>query len=144
MYSNYKRIEAGYPEEGLHDLTGAPIKQIYLQHSSFDKERDWKYLLKASELEYSMVSSSQPGSDTTKSFSGVVQGHAYTFLNATYLNYQGDRIRIVQLRNPWGKGEFKGEWSDYDPNWESVDESEKQRVGFNPNKDDGIFFMSYD
>lgn len=28
MYTSYKRIEAGYPEEPLHDLTGAPIKQI--------------------------------------------------------------------------------------------------------------------
>jgi len=51
-----------------------------------------------------MVSSSQPGSDTNKSVSGVVQGHAYTFLNATYLNFQGTQVRIVQLRNPWGKG----------------------------------------
>jgi hypothetical protein len=51
-----------------------------------------------------MVCSSQPGSDTNKSVSGVVQGHAYTFLNATHLNFQGQQYRIVQLRNPWGKG----------------------------------------
>ena len=34
-----------------------------------------------------MVASSQPGSDTQKSVSGVVQGHAYTFLNATKLKF---------------------------------------------------------
>ena len=89
MYTSYKRIEAGYPEEALHDLTGAPIKRLYLQHSSFDKERDWNYLILASQREYSMVASSQSGSDTNKSVSGVVLGHAYTFLNATYLNFQG-------------------------------------------------------
>ena len=104
LYTSYKRIEAGYPEEALHDLTGAPIKQLYFQHSSFDKERDWQYLVEASKLEYSMVSSSMPGSDTNKSYSGVVQGHAYTFLNATYLRVGGQTERIVQLRNPWGKG----------------------------------------
>ena len=75
-----------------------------MHHSSFDRERDWEYLLEASRLEYSMVASSQPGSDTTKSFSGVVQGHAYTFLNATNLEFDGDKVRVVQLRNPWGKG----------------------------------------
>ena len=42
-----------------------------------------------------MVASSQPGSDTTKSFSGIVQGHAYSFLDATYLNFQGQKYRIV-------------------------------------------------
>ena len=42
-----------------------------------------------------MVASSQPGSDTNKSVSGVVQGHAYTFLNATLLNFQGNQVKIV-------------------------------------------------
>jgi len=51
-----------------------------------------------------MVASSNPGSDTHKSNSGVVQGHAYTFLNATYLSVGNRKIRIVQLRNPWGIG----------------------------------------
>ena len=144
LYTSYKRIEAGYPEEALHDLTGAPIKQIYMKHESFDKEGDWNYLVMASRREYSMVASSLPGSDTNKSMSGVVQGHAYTFLNATPLNAGGQQERIVQLRNPWGKGEFTGKWSDHDENWNYVDESEKQRIGFNPNKNDGIFFMTYD
>ena len=104
MYTSYKRIEAGYPEEPLHDLTGAPIKQIYIKKGNPNKEEEWQYLLKASQLEYSMVCSSNPGSDSDTSQSGVVQGHAYTFLNALYLNFQGQQIRLVQLRNPWGKG----------------------------------------
>jgi len=120
LYSSYKRIEAGYPEEGLHDLTGAPIRQIALQGPTFDREKEWKYLIDASQREYAMVSSSQPGSDTNKSVSGVVQGHAYTFLNATSMNFQGQQVRIVQLRNPWGKGESVGRWSDTDPNWNSI------------------------
>lgn len=36
-----------------------------------------------------MVASSNPGSDTNKSVSGVVQGHAYTILNFTTINFQG-------------------------------------------------------
>jgi hypothetical protein len=42
----------------------------------------------ASRLEYAMVCSSNPGSDTNKSQSGVVQGHAYTLLNAIVLNHK--------------------------------------------------------
>lgn len=37
LYTSYKRIEAGYPEEALHDLTGAPVKNIYIKQASFDK-----------------------------------------------------------------------------------------------------------
>lgn len=91
-----------------------------------------------------MVASSNPGSDTNKSVSGVVQGHAYTVLNAVAINFQGREERLVQLRNPWGKGEFTGKWSDVDQNWNYVSAEERQRIGFNPVKDDGIFFMPYD
>ena len=73
-----------------------------------------------------------------------MQGHAYTLLKVVTLNCQGRQIRLVQLRNPWGKGEFKGEWSDYDQNWNHVDPRERQRIGFNPDKDDGIFFIPFD
>jgi hypothetical protein len=72
-----------------------------------------------------MVSSTSGGSDTQKSNQGVFQGHAYTFLKATVLNCKDNtKHRIVQLRNPWGKGEFTGDWSDYDVNkkhWGNVD-----------------------
>lgn len=120
IYTSYKRTEAGYPEEPLHDLTGAPIKQIYTRKGA-NKEEEWNYLYNASKLDYPMVCSSNPGSDSDQSASGVVQGHAYTFLNADILNVQGQQVRLVQLRNPWGKGEFKGAWSDYDQNWNKVD-----------------------
>ena len=39
LYTSYKRIEAGYPEEALHDLTGAPVRNLYLKQASFDKEK---------------------------------------------------------------------------------------------------------
>jgi len=120
MYTSYKRIEAGYPEEPLHDLTGAPIKQIFIKKGA-NKEQEWQYLMNASKLDYPMVCSSNAGSDSDTSVSGVVQGHAYTLLKADILNFKGQQFRLIQLRNPWGKGEFKGKWSDFDPNWNQVD-----------------------
>lgn len=38
MYSSFKRIAAGYAEEGLHDLTGAHVQAIRIQSEDFDKE----------------------------------------------------------------------------------------------------------
>ena len=35
-----------------------------------------------------MVASSNPGSDTNQSESGIFQGHAYTLLNATEIEYK--------------------------------------------------------
>jgi hypothetical protein len=117
IYGSYKAIEAGFPEEPLHDLTGAPVHHLHLQHRSFNRDREWKYLLKASKLEYSMIASSRERlTYTTQSSSnGIVHGFPYTFLNATYINWGGELKKIVQLRNPWGNTEFTGKWSIYDP-----------------------------
>lgn len=72
-----------------------------------------------------MVASSQTGSDSLKSVSGIVQGHAYTLLQATEvsLKQSTSKLRLVQLRNPWGKGEGSASWSDNDTEWNLVEES---------------------
>ncbi len=77
-----------------------------------------------------MVCASNVGSDSDKSKTGIVLGHAFTLLNATYLNYKGKKIKLLQLRNPWGQGEFQRDWSDKDKKWMQIPKDEKDRVGF--------------
>lgn len=105
-------------------------------------EKEWKYLMDASAIEYSMVASSQPGSDALKSMAGIVGGHAYTLLSVAEISFNNKIERLIQLRNPWGKGENVGKWSDIDPNWSLIDEQTKARLGY-AKADDGIFFMPY-
>ena len=45
-------------------------------------------------------------------------GHAYTLLSAAQLTLSnGQQVNLVKLRNPWGSGEWKGDWSDKSPLW---------------------------
>jgi len=45
---------------------------------------------------------------------GIVEGHAYSVLDCQDI----DGNQLVQLRNPWGSSEWKGDWSDQDKkNW---------------------------
>jgi len=56
-------------------------------------------------------------------------------------NYEGDEVKILKLRNPWGAIEWKGEWSDHDTvNWTP---KLKEQLGWE-DKDDGCFYMEYD
>ena len=50
------------------------------------------------------------------------------------------QIRLVKLRNPWGEGEWKGDWSDSSPLW---NDALKKKFGVEVG-DDGEFHMSFE
>lgn len=47
------------------------------------------------------------------------------------------------MRNPWGKGEWKGAWSDNSHEWNQVDSHTKQQMDFKK-ADDGVFFIPFE
>eukprot|EP01043_Picozoa_sp_COSAG02_P093237 COSAG02_NODE_29774_length_563_cov_0.989224_1_plen_129_part_10 len=43
---------------------------------------------------------------------GLVLNHAYSLLDVWEgQRRNGERIKLLKLRNPWGEGEWKGKWS---------------------------------
>ena len=84
LYGNYSNITAGFPEESLHDLTGAPIYKFSLARENTPERIDkfWSRLRTATKKVYPMVVTSQNGSDTQQNEEGISFGHAYTFLRA--------------------------------------------------------------
>jgi len=63
-------------------------------------------------------------------------GHAYSILDVVV--YQQEKL--IQLRNPWGNTEWKGDWSDQSNKWT---EQAKKALNYNSAKEDGIFWMNY-
>merc|ERR1719335_1419174 len=79
---------------------------------------------------------SSAGKDTNISAQGIVQGHAYSILRVEEV----DGKKLLQLRNPWGRAEWKGKWCDDDK------DSWTQRMTKKLNhvdRDDGIFWMAF-
>lgn len=67
---------------------------------------------------------------------GLVGGHAYSLLRA----YEGNGLKLIKLRNPWGSHEWNGDWSDKSKKWTSKLKKELNYV----DADDGSFWMSFD
>jgi hypothetical protein len=47
--------------------------------------------------------------------SGIVSGHAYSLISVHEAHE--DVPRLLRLRNPWGKTEWNGDYSDDSPLW---------------------------
>lgn len=70
----------------------------------------------------------------------MVYGHAYTMLRAFKFEHEGETLRLLKMRNPHGRGEWNGAWSDGSDLW--TDEL-KDQLGWEE-RDDGAFFIDYE
>ena len=65
---------------------------------------------------------------------GLVGGHAYSILCVL----DDDSTKLVQIRNPWGDTEWKGDWSDKSTLWTP----ELKELANWKDEDDGTFWMN--
>ncbi|KAL7711879.1 Calpain family cysteine protease [Entamoeba marina] len=131
---SYFNIEGGFPFEALYDLTGMPQYRIVL--NSENNSSLYESLKKYNAKQYVMSANvSEEITDLTEQ-TGLIPGHSYSLVKVEEI--EGNQL--VQMRNPWGKGEWKGEWCDTDSKW--TDElRNKYHASNGDNYDDGLFFI---
>ncbi|KAK6480480.1 calpain-6 [Huso huso] len=82
---------------------------------------------------------------------GLVKGHAYSVTDVRKARlgqglmsfFKAEKLFMIKMRNPWGKQEWNGPWSDSSEEWEKVGSSERENMGVTV-KDDGEFWMAFD
>merc|ERR1712046_345836 len=62
-----------------------------------------------------LTAGSAGANDSQTSHRGIVQGHAYSIMQVRTL--ENGRLRLLKLRNPWGKGEWKGDFGAWSRCW---------------------------
>jgi len=73
---------------------------------------------------------------------GLVTSHAYTVLSVYEIEDNNNKLRLIKLRNPWGKGEWKGDYSDNSNKWtKELKNNLRIKTSF---KEDGVFYMTFD
>lgn len=156
VHGGYLNIDGGLIREALRDLTGAPCITHFNQLET--KEAHWQRILDAERNNWIMCAASsdikKTGNDSRDNQTGLSGNHAYSLLAAYEIGGNGyqkylvprensnpSNERIVKMRNPWGKGEWTGAWSDEDNrNWTP----QMRQLLNHPDVDDGVFFMPFD
>ena len=65
-----------------------------------------------------------------------ILGHAYTITKVV------PEYGLIRIRNPWGRAEWTGAWSDHSTKWKKVSLEEKAKYNL-VIQDDGEFYMSF-
>lgn len=72
---------------------------------------------------------------------GLITNHAYSLIDCEIIDdTNNNKVKLLKIRNPWGRHEWTGDWSDYSSKWTS---ELRKRLGFYSNND-GSFWISYD
>ena len=128
------------------DLTGCPTeyREIPREKDNFEDVEDFAnelfdYLMNADEEGHLILTETSGTDEITEgdgpgAGAGLVSGHAYSIIQVK----EGDGVKLLNIRNPWGQFEWNGAWSDNSPEW-----TDEMKELFNPvfDANDGSFWM---
>ncbi|XP_032402533.1 calpain-8-like [Xiphophorus hellerii] len=136
---SYTDMNAGTPAEAMMDFTGGVHMSIQLSDPPPDL---WGLMSRAGNFSALLSCSTPQGesSSLTLSPNGLVQGHAYTVTGVVQMMSRGKPVKMLRLWNPWGKGEWNGDWSDRSSLWQTVSSQDREKCL--SVVDDGEFWMT--
>ncbi|KAJ4185257.1 hypothetical protein NW767_002362 [Fusarium falciforme] len=134
-HGDYAAIEGGYGGEGIEDLTGGVSSELFA-NDILDKDYFWNEELLKVNKEFLFSCWTGVWGTGWGDRKGIIELHAYSIQKAVEI----DGKRLLKLKNPWGKGEWNGPWSDGSKEWtpEWLTKLD-HRFG-----DDGDFWISYE
>uniref|UniRef100_A0A3B3TZ69 Calpain 6 n=2 Tax=Poecilia latipinna TaxID=48699 RepID=A0A3B3TZ69_9TELE len=153
LFGSYQSLDGGNATDAVVDFTGAVAETIDLKpYRTDNQEKLFDNLVKVWEHNGIINASIDPRGFGLESRTeeGLVRGHAYSVTDVKRVDldnrlrayFNSETIPLIRLRNPWGKAEWIGAWSDSSEEWSKVDDTEKANLGITV-ADDGEFWMSF-
>nr|XP_033794651.1 calpain-14-like isoform X1 [Geotrypetes seraphini] len=136
LCGSYEDTQIGQVSEALVDFTGGVNMSIRLAEAPSEL---WEIMQRAAYSGSLMGCQTRSGKEQVLE-NGLVAGHAYTVTGIRKVTCKTGPENLVRLRNPWGRIEWKGAWSDCSVKWEQI--SLKERILLRRTRDDGEFWMS--
>ncbi|KAI9208890.1 uncharacterized protein BJ171DRAFT_170014 [Polychytrium aggregatum] len=137
IHGDYQSLSGGLTGEAIEDLTGG-ISFVTRLNDILDTDLYWKDEFSHANRDRLFSAYIMKWSSGFESVSpnGLVHTHAYTVVRTV----EAKGRRFLMLRNPWGKTEWNGRWSDGSPEWTA----EWITILGHKFGDDGAFWMEYD
>ena len=139
LNGNYAKTIGGEPHEVFDVITNAYSEKI--RNKTANADVIWRQLMNGERNGFIMTAGTSGDTyNLDLEEKGLVPGHAYTLLGVKEVQTSSGKVKLVHLRNPWGNGEWSGDWCDSSRKWTS---ELKKECDFDRAKNDGSFWMSY-
>nr|XP_060507012.1 calpain-12 isoform X2 [Panthera onca] len=136
LHGSYEVMRGGHMNEAFVDFTGGVGEVLYLRRDTPGLFSALRHAL-AKESLVGATALSDRGEYRTED--GLVKGHAYSVTGTYKVSLGFTKVRLLRLRNPWGRVEWTGAWSDSCPRWDAL--PAECRDALLVKKEDGEFWM---
>ncbi|XP_039073687.1 calpain-12 [Hyaena hyaena] len=136
LHGSYEVMRGGHMNEAFVDFTGGVGEVLYLRQDIPGLFSALRHAL-AKESLVGATALSDRGEYRTED--GLVKGHAYSVTGTYKVSLGFTKVRLLRLRNPWGRVEWTGAWSDRCPRWDTL--PTEWRDALLVKKEDGEFWM---
>ncbi|RUS90532.1 hypothetical protein EGW08_001709 [Elysia chlorotica] len=148
LHGNYQALVGGNVQNALVDMTGGISETIDLQKKNEVSPELFSLLVKSYNMKTLMGAAiflppNVQGTNEVRKANGLYMGHAYSITGLKQIPSGRGTVNLVRLRNPWGRREWNGSWSDNSPEIRSLSYELKEDLNFQ-SLEDGEFWMSYD
>ncbi|KAM9323944.1 calpain-2 catalytic subunit-like [Gastrophryne carolinensis] len=142
LNGSYEALNGGWVNEAFVDFTGGVDESVNLKVAPPNLFQLIQNAVEKRSLMGASINIQNPNETEMRTPEGLVKGHAYSIIGVAEVEQHGRRIPLVRLRNPWGKVEWNGRWSDNSHLWSLLDNALKDDL--HVNREDGEFWMQMD
>ncbi|XP_015680391.1 calpain-9 [Protobothrops mucrosquamatus] len=143
LNGSYEALKGGSSIEAMEDFTGGVGETFEVKKAPKNFYELLQRALKRGSMVGCSIDISNAAESEARTPTGLIKGHAYSVTDIDEVNYQGQTVRLIRVRNPWGQVEWNGAWSDNSSEWDSLSPSEKQQLHHTA-LDDGEFWMKFE
>ncbi|XP_016890664.1 calpain-2 catalytic subunit-like isoform X2 [Cynoglossus semilaevis] len=138
---SYEALSGGSTTEGFEDFTGGIAEMHDLARPDPHLFHILKKALDRGSLMGCSIDITSSADSEAVTSRKLVKGHAYSVTAVAEVEYRGEMVKLIRIRNPWGQVEWTGSWSDNSSQWDYISDEDRERLSHR--SEDGEFWMSF-
>uniref|UniRef100_A0A6I8S6J8 Calpain-2 catalytic subunit n=1 Tax=Xenopus tropicalis TaxID=8364 RepID=A0A6I8S6J8_XENTR len=139
LNGSYEALNGGFMNEAFVDFTGGLGETVKLKETPPNLFHLLQKAVKKKSLMGAFIQPQSQSQIENQTPEGLLTGHAYSIIATWEMKNNGKKIPLLRLRNPWGRVEWNGHWSDDSTLWSQVDPEIRKKLQVRG--EDGEFWM---
>ncbi|XP_042333365.1 calpain-9 isoform X2 [Sceloporus undulatus] len=112
LNGSYEALKGGSTIEAMEDFTGGVGEMYEVKKAPENLYEILEKALKRGSMVGCSIDTRSAAETEARTPYGLIKGHAYSVTGIDEVNYQGQKVKLIRIRNPWGQVEWNGAWSD--------------------------------